>query len=65
MAAEIKEGDRLIIVLDKQEIVNMIGLLAAQLGNVPLQGNASGAVPSVSVMDRGVPLYRLMFILES
>lgn len=53
-----------IITMDKQEAVDLIGLLAAQLADVALTGNMSGAAPSINVVDKGVIKYRLSFLLE-
>jgi len=41
----------LFIVLDKGEVVNLIGLLSALLGGVSSIGNPVGAIPSFSMSD--------------
>lgn len=53
MASEIKEKNTLIITLSKKEIVDIIGLLTAQLGNVSLCDNMSGASPTISIIENG------------
>jgi len=65
MASEHKLEGSLVVELDKQEAVNLIGLLTAQLARVPLQGNASGAVPSLNIVEDGVVKYRLLFLLKA
>lgn len=63
MATELIHNELHVISLDKKEIVDLIGLLAAQLGEVALSGNASGAIPSVNIVDKGSIKYRLAFCL--
>ena len=64
MAKEQIDGNRRIVSMSPKETVDLIGLLVAQLANVSLIGNASGAVPEVMVFDRGTVLYRLLFFVD-
>ena len=66
MATEYNDGPQLkIISLTRQETANIIGLLAAQLGDVTLRGNQGGACPDVNVLDHGNVKYRITFIVGS
>ncbi len=60
----IDDGKTSVIALDKQEVVTIIGLLAAQLGDVTFPGNMGGATPSINIVDRGVVKYRLVLLLD-
>lgn len=53
-----------VIVMSRSETVNLIGLLAAQLGQTTLQGNMSGAAPDILITDKGVITQRLSFVIE-
>lgn len=53
-----------VIAISGKEAADMIGLLAAQLARVPLCNNASGAAPSVNIVEHGVIKYRLVLCLE-
>lgn len=64
MASESKDERLSVITLSKKECVDLIGLLAAQLGNQTLVGNYSGATPEVSIVDRGVRVKTLYFIVK-
>lgn len=61
---EIVDKQLSVISLSKQEAVNLIGLLTAQLGNVALKGNASGSAPELNIIKYGQTKYRLVFCLE-
>jgi len=63
---EVLDGGKTVVVaLDKQDVVTIIGLLAAQLGNVTFPGNMGGATPSINITDRGVIKYRLILLLDN
>lgn len=64
MASEIIHEELKVIAMSRKEAVDLIGLLAAQLGDVTLVGNQGGACPSFTVNDRGNTLYRMAFVLE-
>jgi hypothetical protein len=64
MATEVNEAGFRVIMLDRAEAANLIGLLAAQLAGTTLQGNVSGAAPSLNIEDRGVVKYRLVFLTK-
>lgn len=49
--------------LSKQEALDLIVYLAAQLANHPVPGNVSGAAPSINIVDRGQILNRHLFII--
>lgn len=54
-----------IYTLSPKEAVDIIGLLAAQLASVPLQGNASGATPTINIVDHGVVKHRVVFCVDN
>lgn len=66
MATEILHDDTLkVIAISPKETADLIGLLAAQLANVPLVGtNGHGAVPSINIVEHGVIKYRLALCLD-
>jgi hypothetical protein len=64
MARLTVERELHVLVLSRQEAVNLVGLLTAQLGDRPLVGNQSGAAPTVNVMDRGMVVQRLVVTLD-
>lgn len=64
MASEIIHEELKVIAMSRKEAVDLIGLLAAQLGDVTLSGNHGGACPSFWINDRGHLLYRMAFVLE-
>jgi hypothetical protein len=65
MATEEKiEGRRVLVTLSVKEAVEIVTLLTAQIANVPLPGNASGAAPSVSVNKHGQLDHYLIFIVD-
>jgi hypothetical protein len=64
MATEEIEGDIHCVIASKQEIVNLIGLLVAQLANVPLVGCVHGAIPELVILEHGVVKYRLCLVPE-
>lgn len=65
MATESIHNDMRVITVDAQEAVNFIGLLVAQLGSKPLTGNASGAAPTINIVEDGVVKYRLLFLCQT
>jgi hypothetical protein len=64
MATEYSHKELNIISLSRKEAVEIVTLLIAQLANEALPGNASGAIPTVNIVDRGVVKYRLALCLE-
>lgn len=64
MAIETLQEDGLkLIVLTAKETANLIGLLAAQLGDVPLANHQAGATPIVNVVEDGKIKYRLALMV--
>lgn len=64
MATEEIEGKLHVLSLSSEETVNLIGLLAALLGETTLQGNMSGAVPIINIVEFGVSKYRVAFLVS-
>lgn len=64
MASEIIHNELKVIAISRKEAVDLIGLLAAQLGDVTLTGNHGGACPSFWISERGQLLYRMAVVLE-
>lgn len=65
MAREHSHDDLKVVLLSSQEVVDLIGLLAAQLAGVPLIGNQGGAFPSLNILENGRIKYRLMIGIDS
>lgn len=65
MATEtiLSDGVRVIAVSSK-ETADLIGLLAAQLAQVPLCNNSAGAAPSINIVEHGIVKYQLVLCLE-
>lgn len=64
MATEEIEDKLHVLSLSSEEAVNLIGLLAALLGKTTLQGNMSGAVPIINVVELGASKYRVAFLVS-
>jgi len=64
MATECIHKEVRIITLSRKEVVDMIGLLAADLAGETLSGNASGATAAVNVVEQGAIKYRLVLSTE-
>lgn len=64
MAREVIDDKLHVIVLSKKEIVNLVGMLTAQLGSVTLGGHMHGACPDVDIEENGNFRYRMSFVLE-
>lgn len=52
------------ISLTRQEAVNLIGLLVAQLGGTAMLGNMSGAAPEIIISEKGGFKQRLSFVVN-
>ena len=52
-----------VLVLTKQEATDIIGLLAAQLGDCPLSGNDAGACPTITVTNSLGKKYDISLII--
>jgi hypothetical protein len=65
MATEKAVGkDKVVIVLRRQEAVDLIGLLTAQLAGLPLKGNMAGACPDIIVRRAEGPSTLVSFAVE-
>lgn len=66
MAREIVNSpNEVVLVLNRQEAVNIIGLLGAQLADRPLVGNLAGACPEVRLTGADGLVRRTSFLVES
>jgi hypothetical protein len=52
------------ILMSRQEAVNLIGLLAASLGDVALRGNHSGSLAEINIVSSGQVQYSICFGLK-
>lgn len=64
MATEVIHENIRIISMDREDAANVIGLLAAQLAGTTLQGNQSGATPTINIVENGVIKYRLVLVVQ-